>query len=120
MKIPESFKRVQLRVFQDKTLTRYAQSTQTNSIGEVKKTTGATNGTFKANIKFDNFEQIQQEHGIRDQIDITMTTQTEIPEGEVVSYDGRFYEVFKVIKNDSHYLLVARKWLSKFSTLVSA
>lgn len=121
MKIPDSFKKAQLKVFQDKTITRYNVGTTTNAIGEVKKDSVATIGTYKGNVHFDNFEQVQEEHGIRENIDMTVTTQqTGLAIGEIHGYGGKMYEIFKVIPNDSHYLLVARKWLSKSSTLISA
>jgi len=121
MNIPQSFKDAIADTFYDKTITRYSTQDTKDAHGhQAKAGTTVTNGSFMGNVHFDNFEKIQKQYGITEEIEIAITTADVIPQNEIIGYDGKQYMVFKVIKTDSHYLLVAKKWLSKSSTSISA
>lgn len=121
MQIPESFKTKIKAVFYDKTITRYSTVAEADSRGWTKKAgTTVTNGTFLGNLQFDNFEKIQELYGISESIDIAITTDAVVELEEILGYEGKQYKVFRKIEHDSHYLLLARKWLSKSSISISS
>lgn len=121
MIIPASFREAIKNTFYDKTVTRFTTTNTVDSDGWARKSaTTIVAGTFLGNVHFDNFDKIQEEYGITDQINIVITTDTEIATEEIIGYDGKQYKVFRVIPNDSHYLLIAQDWLSKSSTSISA
>lgn len=121
MEIPQKFTEAIRTNFYDKTVTKYNVIDTVDSYGFQRKSgTTQTDGTFLANVWFDNFEQLQKDIGIEIVIDIAMTTNEEISEGQIVGYGGYQYKIMKSLKRDSHYLLVGQKWLSKSSTSISA
>lgn len=121
MQIPDSFRTAISSVMYVKTITKYTTTDSVDAEGWARiDGTTATNGTFLGNVHFDNFEKVQEDHGITEKIDITITTDEEIELETIVGYEGKQYKIFEVIANDSHYLLVGRKWLSKSSISISA
>lgn len=120
MIISNKFKKVIKKVFYDKEITRYTVIDTIDDEGWARKSgSTVTNGSFFANAHFNNFDKIQALHGITEQIDLVLTTDSEEANDQVIGYLGLQYYIFRVIPNDSHYLLVARKWSSKSSTLLS-
>lgn len=116
----DEFKATIKQYFYDKTITRYSTVDTVDAEGWARKAgTTVTNGTFLANVHFNNFDKIQKEFGITEGIDIVFSTDSNEPLLEIVGYLGRQYEIFRVIPNDSHYLLIGRKWLSRSSTSIS-
>jgi hypothetical protein len=121
MIIPDSFKKAIKDTFFDKTITRYSTTIVLDENRTARKSgTTVVSGSFLGNAHFDNFEQVQETYGIKDKIDMTITSDVEIPRDEIIGYYGKQYKVFEVIPNDSHYLLVCKKWSSKSSTSISA
>jgi hypothetical protein len=76
---------------------------------------------FMANVRFDNLAQLQEDMGIREVIDVSITClpDTDVAVDNIVSYDGVTYRLIKVIPFDSHKLLIGAKWLSRQSDLMS-
>lgn len=121
MRIPNKFKQVIKDTFYDKEVDLYSVTTEPDSDGFVRKGEPATKtGSFLGNVNFDKLDAIQEEYGIDQDIDITISTDEDVSLDQVISYGGRFYKVIRAIQNDSHNLLIAQKCLLKSSTSISA
>lgn len=121
MLIPSSFANAIKNTFYDKTVTKYSTDVVVDSEGKAAKAgTTVVSGTFLANVHFNNLEKVQERYGIKEKIDAMFTTDASIPLLQIVGYLGRQFEIFEVIPNDSHYLLMGRKWSSRSSTSISA
>lgn len=109
MKIPTSFTSAISNTFYDKTVTKYATSTTTDSEGFVRKTVGNTS-TFLGNVRMDNLNKLQEDYGIKQEINLAITTNADLTTNDVLSYDGIKYDVVGVFEFDSHNLILCRKW----------
>lgn len=120
MIITDKFKKAIKNTFYDKEITRYTVVNTVDDEGWARKSgSTVTNGSFFGNVHFNNFDKVQKQYGITEEIDIVITTDANIPNEEIIGYLGQQYKVFRAIPNDSHYLLIARKWLSRSKTLLS-
>lgn len=116
-----SFKKVIKNVFYDKEIIKYSTPTSKEADGWTKKSgSTVTDGTFMANVHFDMKDKVQELYGIKDEIDIVISTDENVAGETVIGYNGIQYKVFRAIPNDTHYLLVAKKWSSRSSTSISA
>lgn len=120
MKIPSTLKTTFEDTFYDKQLTTYSVSEQIDDEGWAGTEDVAVTGTFWGNVNFSNLEKLQTDYGFEDKIDISITTSTNIPVNNIVSYAGNQYRITNAMPFDTHYLLVGIKWLSKSSISISA
>ncbi len=120
MEIPTKFKSVIKKVFYDKTITLYSSSPVKEADGWTKKGNLAVTGTFKGNVNFANLKALQDDYGIREQFDLTITTDQSVSIDTVIGYAGVTYKVIEAKPFDSHTLLFAQKWSSRLSTSISA
>ena len=67
-------------------------------------------GSFMGNIRFDKLELVQKQYGLEEEIDAAISTHTEIANGSIISYKGRYYRVYKALEFDSHILLAVQKF----------
>jgi hypothetical protein len=65
-------------------------------------------------------EKLREDYGIKENIDIAITTDQNVAVDSILGYLGTQYKLVQAIPFDSHYLLIGKKWLSKSSTLISA
>lgn len=120
MKIPQSFKDKMKSTFYDKEVTLYSSEVVKESDGWTRKKELAVTGTFLGNVRFDNLKQIQEDYGIKDQIDLSITTDSNVSRDQIIGYDGRVFKIIESKKFDSHNLLIAQIWSSKLTTSISA
>jgi hypothetical protein len=121
MNIPNHFKSAIKTQFYDKEVSLYSVDTSVEEDGFQRKgEPSVLTGSFLGNVNFNNLEQIRETYGIDEEIDLSITTDTEVDLDQVIGYLGRFYTVIKAIPYDSHYLLIAKKCSLKSSTSISA
>ena len=119
MKIPVSFTTQVANAFYDKVVTIYTKNDVVDEEGFAYEEETETETTFNGNVRFDNLAELQEDYGLEEVIDISITTDTDIEVGTIVGYDDVLYRVMKAIPFDSHNLLIGKKWLSKSSALIS-
>lgn len=120
MKIPNRFKEKIKSVFYDKTLKKYTVSEGVDSEGWGFVSENNNGLEFVGNVQFAKLEEIQKGYGVEYPIDITITTDERVENGEIVEYEGNKYKIVMSIRNDTHYLLLGKKWKSKYYGLTSA
>lgn len=87
--------------------------------GRRKSATVIESGSFLANVNFSKLDKIKENYGIQEDIEMTITTNTNVPTGQIIGYLDKKLEILRSIPFDSHYLLIAKKWLSKSLDSVS-
>ena len=115
MQIPTTLKQTIGAVFYDKTVTRYISSSSIDNEGWARETTTTTNGTFLGNVNFNVSDQIQKNYGQDASIDITITTNQLLNIGEIIDYLNQKYKINRILKYDSHYMVLAMRWYAKAS-----
>ena len=113
MLIPSTMINTISNVFYDKTINLMDNNVTVDAEGGVNYKGLNIVNTFKGNVSFSNCEKIQKEYGIDYSIDISITTNINCPINinDIISYNDIVYNVKDVFKFDSHYLIVAVKWL---------
>jgi len=76
--------------------------------------------SFLGNVSFDSFDTIQESYGIKESFDIAITTDKSLSNETIIGYQGKYYKVSRVFAEDTHFLIIAKKWLSRSSTSISA
>ena len=123
MYIPKTMKQKMSDVFYDKTISVLDNEIIVDAEGGVtyKGITGinASSGnnsniidTFNGNVSFSNCKKIQEEYGLSYDINIAITTSTDvnISINDIIKYNDVIYNVTDVLPSDSHILIVAVKW----------
>lgn len=112
MQLPATFNNSIKNAFYDKTVSILGVTEVKEADGAVHKTSNSIVGTFKGNCRLVNFKQIQKEFGLDYQIDIAITTETNvsITAETLISYAGVTYQVTDVLPFDSHVMIVGAKW----------
>lgn len=115
MIIPKDFKEAVAGAFYDKEINRIGETLITEEDGATRTEIGAITGTFVGNPKLSNFKKVQEEYGLDYQIDIVITTSTDvlIDVDEVIQYDNVMYKVTDVLPFDSHKTIVGAIWTQK-------
>lgn len=119
MRLPNNFKSKIEETFYDKEITTYSVTSITDEEAWTRQEETET-GTFEGNVRFDNLAQIQEDYGIKEAIDIAITTDEDVLLGSVLGYNGKKFKVISAIPYDSHNLILGSKWSSKSSTSTSA
>lgn len=109
MRIPANFKQTIKDVFYDKELALYTVSTSTDNEGFVSEELVAS-GTFLGNVQFSRLDQVREEYGLDQKIDVTITTDKEVSNNSIVEYAGKQYRIVKAIPYDTHYLLLGSNY----------
>lgn len=112
MYIPKTMTKEIAKVFYDKTVEVVTSNVITDAEGGVNYKGYAVKDNFKGNVNFSNCKQIQEEYGLDYNIDISITTyiNVEVNIGDIIKYNGVFYNVTDILSSDSHVLIVATKW----------
>lgn len=111
MYIPKSMKNKISSYFYDKDIYILEKEVKLDSEGGVITKGLNAVKSFKGNVKFKNFKQIQENYGLMYDIDLAITTDYEdIKVNDIVEYINVVYKVVEVIKCDSHTLIVGRIW----------
>lgn len=119
MKIPSSFKNKIAETFYDKSIKVLNKTNGVDDEGWAGEETTTELETILGNVRFDNLAQVQEDYGLEENVDITVTTNSTVGLGEIIEYEGVEYKVINSIPYDSHNLLIGTKWLSKYKTLTS-
>lgn len=120
MKLPSGFKENIADIFYDKTITVYEIETIKDNYGYTRLSAEESDTTFLGNVRFSDLVRIQEDYGIKESIDIAITTEYSIEAGTIIGYGSQTYKIIKVIPSDSHNLIVANRWESKSTGLISA
>lgn len=110
MKIPQGFTKAIKNTFYDKELTRMAETDTENDFGEKITALTETTDTILGNVRFSNLDEIREAYGIRENIDIAITTDEEVALGTIWEYRNRYYRIVKAIPNDTHNFLMGEIW----------
>jgi hypothetical protein len=116
----DEFKNVIALYFYDKELTVCEVSTIQHEDGQVQKEFVETENTLIGNVRFNDLARVQEDYGIKENIDVAITTNDTIENGTILKYETRFFEIIKVIPFDTHNLLIGKQWLLESQTLISA
>lgn len=119
MNLPTDFKNKISEKFFDKSFSIYTSTEEVDSEGFSRMSVEETETTFMGNVRFDSMDKIQKDYGLDDEIQMAITTHTDIEAGTIIGYNDRTYKVIRGITFDSHYLLLAQEW-SVSSDLISA
>jgi len=119
LRIPNSFKTKIEDVFYDKSISKTTKTESVDEEGWASDVTSSSSTTFNGNVRFDNLSEIQENYGIKENIDIVITTNEVVSLGDILEYEGIEYRVISSIPYDSHNLILGKKWSSKSSTLTS-
>lgn len=111
MYIPNSMKKAISNAFYDKTINLLKKVDTIDAEGGVTNKGYETTDTFKGNVSFSNCKKIQEYYGLDYQIDISITTNSNVTNiNDLISYEEVVYSVSDVLRSDSHNLIVATKW----------
>lgn len=112
MLIPETMKNKINSVFYDKTVDILTNTTTVDAEGGVTFKGLSIANTFNGNVSFANCAKIQEEYGLDYLIDISITTNINVPIAinDIIQYEDVVYSVKDVLKFDSHILIVGVKW----------
>jgi len=102
--------------FYDKVVTLYTSSEAVDNEGWAGVKTSTEDSSFYGNVRFDNLALLQENYGLKDVIDIAITTDEEVAVGKILGYEDKMYMVMKSISFDSHNLIIGKVWSSKSST----
>lgn len=119
MQIPDDFKNAIADAFYDKTITLYTVAEVIDEEGWARMEETESD-SFVGSVSFDELAKVQEEYGLREAIDIVVSTHEDIEVGSVLGYGDHLYMVVSAIPFDSHNLILAKKWSSKSSTSISA
>ena len=116
MRITDSFTKAIEDTFYDKELTLMVQTESVNDFGEtiISITPGTT--TITGNVRQSNLQEVREDYGIHEEIDIAITTNDDVELGSILSYNGQNYRMTSVREFDSHNLLVGSEWSSNSLT----
>jgi hypothetical protein len=120
MIISEEFKNTIKATFYDKEFLICNRTESVESDGQVTVGADETATTFLGNARFNDLTRLQEDYGIKEQIEIVITTDYSVVNGIILKYGDRYFEVIKVIPFDSHNLIMAKQWLLEYSGLTSA
>lgn len=112
MYIPKTMTKAIANTFYDKTISILKKVTSIDSEGGVISKGYEEVDTFKGNVSFSNCKKIQEEYGLDYNIDISITTFTDVSVNinDLVKYNDVIYNVSDKLSSDSHVLIVATKW----------
>lgn len=120
MKLTTDFKDNIKTRFYDKEVDLISSQIVTENDGWTSKDDLVKTGSFFGNVRFNNLAKIQEDNGIKDMIDVAITTDTLVQREQIIRYKSILYKVISSIEFDSHYLVIAQKWSSRLSTSISA
>lgn len=115
MELPSNFQNTIANTFYDKLIKYYDTVINDNGAGMKQKAITGDAIEFYGNARFDNLAEVQELHGLRDKIDISITCKTSvaITIGKIMEYYSKYYLVTEVMPSDSHLLIVGKQWSSK-------
>lgn len=119
MKIPSDFTTKIQETFYDKLIKTKNKEEIVDDEGWAGDISTTESGSFYGNVRFSDLKTIQEEFGIEEEIDIVITSNSEVELNDILEYEGVEYRVVSSIPYDSHNLILGKKWLSKSTTYPS-
>ena len=113
MKIPTSFTDKIKSTFYDKTINRHSVSSTKTDEGWTRDGSLTSNGSYKGNISFSKLDEVKEKYGLHEDVAAVVTTDADILNGDINSYNDIFYRVIKALPRDSHNMLILEEWSSK-------
>ena len=111
MRLTDDFQQNIADTFYDKVFIKCDVTRTQASDGAIQVAIEETEETFTGNTRYSGLDDIKETYGIKEEIEVAITTNDNVPNEQVFSFSGAFYEVIKSLPSDSHYLLVAKKWV---------
>lgn len=111
MKIPDKFKDMQARVFQDKTVEHFLPVSVSGSLGTpTSRPADAPSGGYQVNVMLVTDDLKAQEWGLTVNRDAVMTASFPPPveDGHFIRYNGQFYRVAGVQPFDAYTLCLLK------------
>jgi len=110
MIIPNSFKEAQKRVFQDKTITVFTETTTQDAEGGLVKT-HTEQSTFKANVHLVSDLVKAEMYGLSVNSDIQVVSSDSIAleRDALIGYAGNFFRVTGIEHKDSHTVFFCKR-----------
>lgn len=113
MKIPDSFRRAQRAIFQDKTIAHHPAVDSTDALGgKYKGPTEAPKASYTGvNVQVLSDALAAQEYGLRLGMDVLLTCADPlcIPAGDYVQWGAGMYRITAVLQHDSHIRLLGKR-----------
>ena len=112
MYIPRQMKNKIASVFYDKTVSIMTREVTIDAEGGVSDKGLEVSSSFNGNVSFSNCKQIQEDYGLDYEIDIAISTDTDVSVAinDIISYESVIYKVTDILPFDSHKMVVAVKW----------
>ena len=109
MYIPDTMKKAIANKFYDKEVKLVSIIKHKDEEGGLVWSDPTVVGSFKANANFNNFGKIQEEYGLKYDINIILTTSRDVivEVDDTILYDSKYYSVRDVFVRDSHKMIVA-------------
>ena len=107
----DEFKKAVSDIFYDKEVGVKSVQITTNIEGQKKKTIGNVERTFYGNVQFSNRKMACEEYGLREDFDLSITTDASVDLNDILNYQDVDYIVTDVLKFDTHNLIVAVKYV---------
>lgn len=110
MYIPKTMKKAIDKIFYDKFLEILEENTTKDNEGSIIVIDYKAIDNFRGNVNFNNCKKIQEEYGLKYEIDITITTNYQkLKINDFIKYKDITYNVTDVLESDSHFLILAKK-----------
>lgn len=112
MFIPNSFNKAVADVFYDKEIFTVEKLSTVDVEGGRSISAGVKMDSFMGNVKFTDLRKIQEDYGLREQIDIAVTTDpaSAVKVGDLIKYQDNVYDIIAAVPSDSHLLIGGQKW----------
>ena len=107
----DEFKKSIADIFYDKEVSVKSVQITTNIEGQKKKVLGSVSRTFFGNVQFSNRKMVCEEYGLREDFDLSITTDASVDLNDILNYQDVDYIVTDVLKFDTHNLIVAVKYV---------
>jgi hypothetical protein len=110
MNIPNSFKEAQKRVFQDKTITVFAETTTQDAEGGLVKS-HTDQSTFQANVHLVSDMVKAEMYGlsVNSDIQVVSSETVDVDRNALIGYAGDLYRVTGIEHKDSHTVLFCKR-----------
>lgn len=111
MYIPNSFKKVIKNTFYDKKVEILSKESMLDAEGGFNMRGLDTINSFYGNVSFSNFKKLQEDYGLKYDINISITTDYDgLKINDLIRYKDKIYNITDLIESDSHILIVGALW----------
>lgn len=119
MKISDTFKTQIDTAFYDKDIYYLVDEDTIDAEGNARRDASVSMDSFKGNVTFEVSDKVREAYGIREDVQMMISTHEDVENGDLLMYNSQTYEVYRVLPNDSHNIILCKEWSSKSSDLTS-